>query len=142
MLEALFGQGSDLYQSLYDDGLIDDQFGYDYSLEKGYGFSIAGGDTMDPEALVERIRKELPPLLQKGISQDVVERIRKKKLGNYLRSYNSPEWIANQFTRYKFSGTDLFNIIPLLEDLEADEVNQRLREHIGWDRFAVSIVRS
>ncbi|MFD1407653.1 EF-P 5-aminopentanol modification-associated protein YfmH [Kroppenstedtia eburnea] len=142
MLEALFGQGSDLYQSLYDDGLIDDQFGYDYSLEQGYGFSLAGGDTMDPDALVERIRKELPPLVQAGIPQDVVERIRKKKLGNYLRSYNSPEWIANQFTRYKFSGTDLFNIIPLLEDLSVDEVNRRLREHIGWDRFAVSIVRS
>lgn len=141
MLEALFGQGSDLYQSLYDDGLIDDQFGYDYSLEKGYGFSMAGGDTIDPDALVKRIRKELPRLVQSGIPQDVVERIRKKKLGNYLRLYNSPEWIANQFTRYKFSGTDLFNIIPLLEELHGDEVNQRLREHIGWDRFAVSIVR-
>ena len=44
-LEALFGQSSDLYQRLYDDGLIDDQFGFDYVLEHGYGFSMFGGDT-------------------------------------------------------------------------------------------------
>ncbi|MFC4077901.1 EF-P 5-aminopentanol modification-associated protein YfmH [Salinithrix halophila] len=141
MLEALFGPSSDLYQSLYDDGLIDDHFGYDYSLEKGYGFSMAGGDTPDPDALLVRIHEELPRLIDGGIPAPVVERIRKKKLGSYLRSLNSPEWIANQFTRYRFNDTDLFRIVPMLEELTAEDVNQRLREHIDWERFAASIVR-
>ncbi|OYD09508.1 EF-P 5-aminopentanol modification-associated protein YfmH [Paludifilum halophilum] len=141
MLEALFGSASDLYQSLYDDGLIDDHFGYDYSLEPSYGFSVAGGDTPDPDRLVERVREELPRILDSGIPENVVERIRKKKLGNYLRHLNSPEWIANQFIRYRFVGSDLFQVIPLLEELKAEEVNRRLSEHIDWDRFAVSIVR-
>lgn len=141
MLEALFGESSDLYQSLYDEGLIDDHFGYDYNLEQGYGFSIAGGDTPNPEALVERIREALPTIQQQGIPGDVVKRIQKKKTGNYLRSLNSPEWIANQFTRYQFNGANLFQVVPLLESLTVDEVNQRLREHIEWNRFAVSIVR-
>jgi predicted Zn-dependent peptidase len=141
MLEALFGESSDLYQSLYDEGLIDDHFGYDYNLEQGYGFSIVGGDTPNPEALVERIREALPTIQQQGIPGDVVKRIQKKKTGNYLRSLNSPEWIANQFTRYQFNGANLFQVVPLLESLTVDEVNQRLREHIEWNRFAVSIVR-
>jgi predicted Zn-dependent peptidase len=141
MLEALFGPGSDLYQTLYDDGLIDDNFGYDYSLEHGYGFSMAGGDTPDPDTLVKRIETELPKVRQTGIREDVVERIRKKKLGNYLRLLNSPEWIANQFTRYRFNETDLFRIVPLLEELTPEDVNARLQEHIDWDCFAVSIVR-
>ncbi|PTX58649.1 putative Zn-dependent peptidase [Melghirimyces profundicolus] len=141
MLEAIFGQGSDLYQALYDEGLIDDHFGYDYNLEEGYGFSMAGGDTPDPDALLGRIREELPRIAEAGIPEEVVERIRKKKLGTYLRYYNSPEWIANQFTSYKFRGTDLFNIIPLLERLKVSEVNRRLNEHVNWDCFAASIVR-
>ncbi|GGE24939.1 peptidase M16 [Marinithermofilum abyssi] len=141
MLEALFGPGSDLYQSLYDDGLIDDNFSYDYSLEHGYGFSMAGGDTPDPDTLVKRIETELPKVRQTGIRENVVERIRKKKLGNNLRLLNSPEWIANQFTRYRFNETDLFRIVPLLEELTPEDVNARLQEHIDWDCFAVSIVR-
>ncbi|MDA8352723.1 MAG: pitrilysin family protein [Firmicutes bacterium] len=141
MLEALFGQGSELYQSLYDEGLIDDHFGYDYTLEEGYGFSMVGGDTADPDQLLARIREELPSIKETGIPEETVDRIRKKKLGNYLRFYNSPEWIANQFTHYRLNDTDLFNIIPMLEQLKSEEVNKRLQEHIDWDRFAVSLVR-
>jgi predicted Zn-dependent peptidase len=142
VLEALFGPGSDLYQSLYDDGLIDDNFGFDYTLEQGYGFSIVGGDTPDPDKLTQRVENELPQRVQTGIQADTFERIRKKKIGQYLRYLNSPEWIANQFTRYRFNGADLFRLIPLLESLTPEEVNERMREHVNWDRFAVSVVRS
>lgn len=142
VLEALFGPGSDLYQSLYDDGLVDDNFGFDYSLEQGYGFSIIGGDTPDPDKLIQRVENDLPQRVQTGIQADTFERIRKKKIGQYLRYLNSPEWIANQFTRYRFNSADLFRLIPLLEALTPEEVNERMRDHIHWDRFAVSVVRS
>ena len=69
VLEALFGPGSDLYQSLYDDGLIDENFGFDYSLERGYGFSVIGGDTPDPDALIKRVEEEIPRVLDKGVSR-------------------------------------------------------------------------
>lgn len=141
VLEALIGSGSELYQSLYDEGLIDDNFGYDYTIEKGYGFSMMGGDSPNPDRLLERIQTEIPPLVEKGISPEEFERIRKKKIGSALRFLNSPEWIANQFTSYRFNETDLFKIIPMLEDLTADDINQRMKEHINWDRFAVSLVR-
>jgi len=140
VLEALIGTSSDLYQSLYDDGLIDDTFGYDYSLEQPYGFSVMGGDTPDHERLLKRIESELPEEMVKGISEEAFERIRKKMIGNKLRYLNSPEWIANRFTGYRFNETDLFRIIPVLEELKVDEVNQRMKEHMDWNRFAVSLV--
>jgi predicted Zn-dependent peptidase len=141
VLEALVGTSSELYQSLYDDGLIDDSFGYDYSLDRGYGFSMIGGDTFDPDQLLKRIQSELPKLVEQGISEETFERIRKKKIGANLRSLNSPEWIANQFTNYRFNDADLFKIIPLLEDLTVNDINRRMEQHIDWNRFAVSIVR-
>ena len=140
-LEALLGPASNLYQSLYDDGLIDDGFGTDYTLDRGFGLSIIGGDTPDPDQLLERIKKELPPLIEKGLDQETFERIRKKKIGANLRYLNSPEWIANQFTGYRFHDADLFNLVPCLEALTLEEVNRRMQEHMQWDRFAVSIVR-
>ncbi|WP_044642776.1 EF-P 5-aminopentanol modification-associated protein YfmH [Risungbinella massiliensis] len=139
-LEALLGSGSDLYQSLYDEGLIDDNFSFDYSLDTGYGFSVMGGDTQDPDRLLARIEKELPELVQKGLTEQEFERIRKKKIGSNLRMLNSPEWIANQFTAYRFRESDLFEIIPVLESLTLQDVNDRMKEHVDFDRFAVSLV--
>ncbi|MBA4542256.1 insulinase family protein [Thermoactinomyces daqus] len=141
VLEALIGSSSELYQSLYDDGLIDDSFGCDYSLDRGYGFSMIGGDTFDPDQLLQRIRDELPKRAEQGISPETFERIRKKKIGANLRFLNSPEWIANQFTNYRFNDADLFKIIPVLESLSVDDINRRMQQHIDWNRFAVSIVR-
>jgi predicted Zn-dependent peptidase len=141
-LEALLGSDSELYQSLYNEGLIDENFGFDYTLEKGYGHSMIGGDTSNPEKLLARIQEELPKRVEQGISAEDFERIRKKRIGSSLRMFNYLEWIANQFTGYRFNGIDLFQMIPTLEQITLEQVNQRMREHINWDRFAISLVTS
>jgi predicted Zn-dependent peptidase len=139
-LDAMFSTSSDFYQSLYDDGIIDDTFGFDYSLEPGYGFTMFGGDTHQPEELIKRIQEEVPRRVSTGVTQEEFDRIQKKRIGASLRSLNSLEWIANQFTNYRFQETDLFDIIPTLEQLTLEDVNQRLKTHFQADQFAVSLV--
>lgn len=140
--EALFGSGSELYQSLYDQGLIDEQFAYDYTLEPGFAFSMYGGDTPDPDRLLQVIEQEIPKQVSQGIAEEEFSRIRKKQIGRTLRALNSPEYIANQFTQYNFIGTDLFRITPLLESITLDDVNQRMQECLQLEQMAVSIVTS
>lgn len=142
VLEVLLGTSSELYQKLYDEGLIDDGFGSDYALEKNYGFTLIGGDTQDPDTLLKRIEDEIPAMVRDGISEKEFERTRKKKIGSYLKAFNSPEWIANQFTSYQFKDTDVFQIIPILEELHIDDVNHRMKEHFDWNQFASSVVLS
>jgi predicted Zn-dependent peptidase len=139
-LDAMFSTSSDFYQSLYDDGIIDDTFGFDYSLDAGYGFTMFGGDTHQPEELIARVQAEITRRREIGISQEEFKRIQKKKLGSNLRSFNSLEWIANQFTSYRFQNASLFDIIPTLEQLTLDDVNQRLHIHFQPEQFAVSLV--
>ncbi len=141
LLDILLGPSSDLYQKLYDDGLIDDSFGFDYSAESGFGFSIAGGDTKDPDQLVNAIETELKALKGSKLSSETINRCRKKKIGSFLRSLNSPEYIANSFTAYRFNESDMFEILPVLEEITEEDVNKRLTEHIDFDRFSVMIVR-
>lgn len=139
-LDAMFSTSSDFYQALYDDGIIDDTFGFDYSLDAGYGFTMFGGDTHQPEELIERVQAEVARRLDTGITQSEFDRIQKKRLGANLRYFNSLEWIANQFTNYRFQETSLFDIIPTLEQLTLDDVNERLRTHFQPEQFAVSLV--
>lgn len=142
LLDILFSPSSDLYQKLYDAGLINSGFGADYSGETAYGFSIIGGDTKDPDALVSMVEGELKNMLAQGIDQDAFELSKKKKTGEFLRALNSVEFIANSFTKYRFGGTDLFARVDVLEAMTLDEVQARMREHIDFDQFAVSIVTS
>ncbi|MBW5444508.1 peptidase M16 [Cohnella sp. CFH 77786] len=142
MLEALLGASSPLYQQLYDDNLISDNFGHEYNTGPGFAFSVIGGETRDPEELKNRVCGALYEAAERGIDAGVIERTRRKRIGTFLRMMNSPEAIAGEFTRYRHKGGDLFRVVELIESLTAEEVNARLREHASKERFAVSIVRS
>ena len=142
MMDLLFGSSTELYQQLYDEDLISDSFGHEYNSSPQYAFSAVGGDTKDPDQLLERIRTEVDKLKATGFQASDFERARKKKMGGYLRMLNSPENIAHEFTRYQFRGADFFKVLPVYESITIDDVNRRLREHIDWDQLAVSIVVS
>ncbi|CAM3360427.1 EF-P 5-aminopentanol modification-associated protein YfmH [Marinicrinis lubricantis] len=142
VMDILFSSTSDLYQKLYDEGLITDQFGSDYRSHPRYAFSVIGGDTKDPQKLEETIQQELSNVLKQGLSEHDFERTRKKKMGGYLRMLNSPEGIANQFTDYLFKGMDFFETLSLYESVTLDQINERMRKHFDWNRCAVSIVSS
>lgn len=142
MLDLLFSGSSPIYQRLYDEGLISDGFGYEYNCAEQYAFSIIGGDTKDPEQLVSRLKQEIQQVLENGIDSVSFERARNKKIGSFLRMLNSPEAIANEFTKYLFNGINMFDILPVYEQMILDDVNSRLRNHFNWNRLAVNIVRS
>ncbi|KOR89949.1 EF-P 5-aminopentanol modification-associated protein YfmH [Paenibacillus solani] len=142
MMDLLFGSSTQLYQKLYDEDLISDSFGHEYNSSPQYAFSAVGGDTKDPDQLLERIRSEVDKLKAAGFQATDFERARKKKMGGYLRMLNSPENIAHEFTRYQFRGADLFKVLPVYESITLEDVNRRLQEHIDWDQLAVSIVVS
>lgn len=142
MMDLLFGSSTELYQKLYDEDLISDSFGHEYNSSPQYAFSAVGGDTKDPDQLLERIRTEVDKLKAAGFQASDFERARKKKMGGYLRMLNSPENIAHEFTRYQFRGADFFNVLPVYESITLEDVNRRLQEHVDWNQLAVSIVVS
>jgi predicted Zn-dependent peptidase len=142
VLDMLLGASSSIYQSLYDEGLISDSFGHEYNQVGDQAFSIIGGDTKDPDLLMSRIRTEIEAVLASGFEEATFERTRKKRVGAFLRMLNSPEAMAGEFTKYKFRGIDLFDILPVYESITLADVNQRARNHFDWNRMAASIVRS
>ncbi|MEK3786653.1 EF-P 5-aminopentanol modification-associated protein YfmH [Paenibacillus sp. FSL K6-1230] len=142
MLDMLFGTSTQLYQKLYDEGLISDSFGHEYNSSPQYAFSAIGGDTKDPDQLLARIREEVEAIKPKGFEEAHFERARKKRIGGYLRMLNSPENIAHEFTRHRFRGSDLFEVLPVYESITLEDVNRRLQEHLDWNQMAVSLVVS
>ena len=123
VLDILFGRSSDFYTKAYNEGLIDESFSYDFTMEKGFGFAMIGSDTEHPEELETAIRKTVRDAVETWPITDVeLDRMRKKKIGQFMRSLNSPEFIANQFTRYTFNNMNLFDVVPTLEKLTLENL--------------------
>lgn len=124
-LELAFGRASDFYFNAYEKGWVDESYSFDFTLEKGFGFAIIGSDTSVPDELTNAIKKELAKIEEKwpyGLSD--LDRVRKKKIGFFLRALNSVEYIANQFTRYAFNDMDLFDAVPVLEKMTVADLQQ------------------
>lgn len=138
LLDILFGRSSEMYEMLYSSGLIDGSFSYDYTQEQDFGFTMIGGDSSSPDELAGKI---IDYLLEKrnqdGITEEILTRNKKKKIGGFLRSLNSPEYIANSFTRYAFHNTSLFEIVPVLESITLQDIQAAAKELISKERITV-----
>ena len=137
-LDMTFGKSSEYYERLYSEGLIGHSFFYDYTQEYGFGFGMIGSDTDNPDRLEEELKKILSEALDgKIVTEEKLDSVRKKKIGAFLRSLNSPESIANQFTRYAFNDMKLFDVVNVLESLTFEEVHKTVQEFIDKERMSV-----
>lgn len=137
LLDMLFSKSSTNHEELYKEGLIDDTFSYDYTEESGFGFAMIGGDTEDPDRLAEKIKQILFKAKNDGVDFSTFEATKKKKIGAFLRAINSPEYIANQFTRYAFNEMNLFDVVPTLESLSKEDMTNVLNEAVEETLFSV-----
>lgn len=138
LLELLFGRSSENYDKLYSSGLIDESFSFDYTQEKGFGFAMIGGDTNNPDQLATEIQRMLEEEKSSSkITVESLERTKKKKIGAFLRAVNSPEYIANQFTRYAFNDMNLFDVVPVLEAIKIEDIHQVADDLISENRMAI-----
>lgn len=122
-LELIFGRTSNFYERVYEEGLIDETYAFDFTLENGFGFAMIGSDSSEPDKLTSAIKEELAKFEGNSHFEGAdLERIKRKKIGFFLRALNSIEFIANQFTRYSFNDMNLFDVVPVLEELTVDDL--------------------
>lgn len=128
LLEAIFGPGAGHYEKLYEEGLIDDSFAFEFTMDRTFSFISVGGDTPQPVKLEERIGEIVQQVKENGIPKKDLERVRKKMIGSFLKKFNSLEFIANQYTRYAFSGMNIFDVVPILENMDVTDELELLHD--------------
>ncbi|AMW98550.1 EF-P 5-aminopentanol modification-associated protein YfmH [Rummeliibacillus stabekisii] len=137
-LDVLFGRSSDFYTKVYDEGLIDESYSYDFSLEHGFGFAMISSDTHKPDKLVGAIKDQLQKAEEKWpFGEEELERVKRRRIGFNLRALNSIEYIANQFTRYKFNEMNLFDSVEVIEELNVADVQKAFQSLQGESQQTV-----
>lgn len=139
-LHAFLGKSSDLYNSLYDQGLIGRGFSFGYTGHPDHGYSVIQGESKDPAEVRRFVLQHLTQLIGEGISNERFELCRKVLWGEFLRQLNSVESVANAVAQSYFDDIDYLRFPEILQSITLDSLNQRLREHFSPKRAAFSTV--
>ncbi|MBQ3216263.1 MAG: insulinase family protein [Oscillospiraceae bacterium] len=138
--EILVGESSPLYQRLYEEGLIDGDFSAGYESVKNACLLSAGGNSRDPEAVLEAILKEAERLCAEGFDRKLFHRLKKSALGRRTRDLDSFESICYRNCAYQFDGVDYFSFPDAYADVTAEDVEQFLRETVRKEKAAMAVV--
>lgn len=131
LLQLLFGDTSQHYLDMYNDGLIDDSFSFEFSIDRSFHFADFSTDTNNPEQFANQI---VNLLLKSAHSPGLTERnlalAKKKMIGKHLQSLDSLEYIANQFSAMKFGETSLFDLTKVIESISFDDLHHAREQFI------------
>ncbi|TYQ13050.1 UNVERIFIED_CONTAM: putative Zn-dependent peptidase [Acetivibrio alkalicellulosi] len=141
LLEMILGRSSNLYTKLYNEGLINNTFDFDYSIEENYAFSAFGGESKDPLKVKEFIVDEIKDLYNRGISKDDFERIKKSMRGRFIKQLNSVERVSHMFMSVYFKHVNLFDYIEVYDNISFEYLENVFNEHFVVDNLALSVVK-
>ncbi len=142
LISMLIGRSSELYGELYDKGLINTSFEYDFSIESSYAYSMLGGESVDPEAVKDSFIKEIKKQHNNGLNPDTFERLLKASKGRFLRQMNSVESIARSFINLYFKGVTMFDYLEVYDTMNFDYISEVFNKHFNIDRLALSVIKN
>src|SRR5699024_1320429 len=137
-----FSKAGSFYQQLYSEKLIDNSFYFNSTLEHNFGYSLIGSNTNEPEKFAEKVKQLLLSTNKDQFTTDEIKTMKRKMIGQILRSKNSLEFTAGEYIHYHSLGIDYFEIIPKIQSLQEDDFQSFIQQWITEDRLAVSIIEN
>ena len=139
-LRMLVGASSPFYARLYSQGLISHDFDYEADFTAGTATVIIGGESREPEKVLEELKAEAARVSEKGFDAELFRRSKRASLGARLRGLEDFESVCVSTVTGLFSGYCAFDAISLLGQVTKDECEQFVRETLSSERLAITII--
>lgn len=139
--EALFGESSELYLRLYDEGLIDSSFGGGFETIEGMTMLTASGDSKDPQAVCRAIFDRAAELVDRGLEDEDFLRMKRSAMGRRIRGLDSFDSTAFRLCAYHLSDFDYFRFPQIYQQVEKQEILEFLRQNITQQRMSLSVIK-
>ena len=141
LLELLCGQSSKLYGELYTQGLINSTFETEYMYGDGFGVTLIGGESREPDKVRAMLLDAVESLKRSGICAADFDRVRKKLYGRAVRQLNSVDRVASLFVDLAFLQVDFSDYMHAYLSAGLDECEERLHTHFAPEASAISIIQ-
>ena len=142
LLEILAGDTSELYHSLFEQGLINTSFSKEYFIGYGYEAVTFDGESTNPQAVADEIKKAVKNLKEKGIDENRFEEARRSLYGREIMEYNDIDSIANGFVNAHFNGYSIFDSMEIYKSVTKEDIENRLADMMDERYSALSVVKN
>lgn len=142
LLEVLIGESSPLYSSLIEKGLINSQFSKEYFVGYGYEAIMFDGESTNPQAVADEIKREVARLKKDGIDDELFETVRRNLYGKEIMQYNDIDAVANGMISCYFSDYGIFDTMDIYKNVTKADIEKRLFEVMDEKYSALSVVKS
>ena len=138
--EALFGESSELYLRLYEDGIIDSSFGGGFETIDGMALLLCSGDSDDAQRVQDALLEQVQKILRDGIPEDAFQRMKRSAFGRRIRDLDSFDSTCFRLCAYHLSGFDYFDFPAVYSPIEPQEVQDFLRRVVQKSRCSLSLI--
>ncbi len=141
LLNILIGKSSELYQKLYEKGLLLSEPDLSFDFSKSYAYIMITGQSNNPEEVEKEWKKQVEKYKTNGISEEEFQRVKKTIYGNYVKEYNDVGDIARMFLADYFKGINSFGYLEQYEAVSKDCVEDVLKQYLLEEKEVLSIVK-
>ena len=138
----MVGESSELYSKLYDDGLINADFGKESFAGRDNKMMLFSGESKEPERVFAEIKKKVAEVIEKGVDEKRFEMCKKAMYGKYIRMMDITENVANLLLSTHFAGTDPYELIEVIAKADAQTINKRMKECYNAERSVLSVIKA
>ena len=138
--EALFGESSELYLQLYQEGLIDSSFGGGFDCADGCAMLLCSGDSENAEEVREAVLRQARTLIEQGIPEDYFLRMKRSALGRRIKALDSFDSTCFRLCSYHFAHFDYFLFPAVYRNIQKAEVLDFLAQVVTPERCALSVI--
>jgi len=142
IFNILIGDSSEIYQSLYEQGMLQSEPSFIYENSKTYSHILIQGQSEKYDEVIKKIEDGIEDLKKNGINDEVFERIKKKLYGEYVKSYNNASVIATSFLQNYFRDINPLDYFDEFSGLDKNYVMNILNECFNKEMEVVSVVKS
>lgn len=138
--EALFGESSQLYLRLYEQGVIDSAFGGGFEAVDGCAMLTCSGDSGEPETVREEIIAQAAKLAAEGIPEESFHRMKRSALGRRIRELDSFDSTCFRLCAYHYSQYDYFRFPEVYEKVTPHHLQEFLSRVVTRERSSLSVI--
>lgn len=139
--EALFGESSELYLRLYEEGLIDSSFGGGFETIDGAAMLLCSGDSEQPQVVRDAIIAQSARITAEGIPEDAFLRMKRSALGRRIRELDSFDSTCFRVCAYTMSDFDYFRFPLLYRDICAQDICAFIARTVKEETCALSVIQ-
>lgn len=126
LLDIIFGKSSLFYEKLYNKGIIDDTFGFDFNNFNENASYIFSGISKEPKDIIKYINEEINTFKNKDIIKGDFERIKNKHIGSFIRKFNVIDNIVSMEGDYFSNGFCIKDYYNFLQNVTIKDIQESL----------------